>query len=117
MQELTDSKTLFNLIVRNASTTETMLMIDFQATGEAYNDDIIYYIILFKVNYNLAVAMTRAAILPKVINEIRDNQIIYKKEQYVKTSNNWTPDKKKTSEREKIHLPCTVDKRLSYQIF
>lgn len=41
VQVLTDSETLFNEIIRNASTTEKRLMIDMKAAREAYNNSII----------------------------------------------------------------------------
>lgn len=45
---LTDSETLFNVIIRNTSTTKRRLMIEIKATSEAFNEVIINNVILIR---------------------------------------------------------------------
>ena len=56
---LTDSDTLFKVVIRNAATTEKRLMIDVKAAREAYNQGIIEDVMWIRRDYNLADAMTK----------------------------------------------------------
>lgn len=78
IQILTDSETLFYVIVRNASTTERRLMIDVQAAREAYNDGIIDDIIWIERKYNLADAMTEKEVMPEFVEKtLETNKLHY----------------------------------------
>lgn len=59
----TDSETLFNVIIRKASTKEKRLMIFVKDARGTYNDDIIDDIIWIRRKFNLTDDMTKAAIL------------------------------------------------------
>lgn len=54
IQILTDSETLFNVIIRNAFTTGRMLMIDTNTEREAYNKGIVNHYIWTGREYNMA---------------------------------------------------------------
>lgn len=56
---VTDSATLFNVMIKNAPTTEMRKMIDIKAAREAHNEDIIDDIIWKRRKYNVAEAMTK----------------------------------------------------------
>lgn len=61
---LADSETLFNFIIRDASTTERRLMIHVKAVREAYNDVTVEDDIWIRRNYNLADVVTKTSLLP-----------------------------------------------------
>lgn len=60
---MTDSETLFNVIIRNASTKGRRVMIYVKAARETNNDGIIYDIIWIQKKFNLADAITKSTIL------------------------------------------------------
>lgn len=64
---LTDSKTLFNIININASTTERRLMIDVKAAREVYRDGVINDVVWIKRTYNLADSTGKATILRQLV--------------------------------------------------
>ena len=55
---LTDSKQLFDILVRAKRTAERRLMVDISAAREAYNDEVISNIALIRSEFNLADALT-----------------------------------------------------------
>lgn len=73
---LTDSTTLFNLMIRNASTTEKRLMIDIKATTEAYNNDNIDSMIWIRRKFNLVDAMAKSEINNDLVQAM-DNRTIH----------------------------------------
>lgn len=80
---LTDSATLFNILIRNSGATEKRLMIDIKASREAYNVGIIDYIIWIRRKYNLADGMTKSAELPELFKSISDGKLYYEIEQSI----------------------------------
>ena len=64
VQMFTDSKSLFDVIVRASTTSERRLMIDISATRQAYERHEIADIGLISSEYNLADCMTKI-IAPK----------------------------------------------------
>lgn len=88
---LTDSKILFSVIIRNASSTEKRLIIDVKAAREAYNDGIIDDIIWIRRKYNPGGAMAKAAILSESIAAVK-NQLHFEVEQSVKRPINSSSD-------------------------
>lgn len=61
MTVITDNSTLFNIIIRNAHTTEIRFMIDIKVAKETYNEEIVDDIICMSQSYNLVNAMTKIA--------------------------------------------------------
>ena len=80
---LTDSETLFNVVIKNASTKEKRLMIDIKAARQAYNEGIISDIIWARRDYNLGDAMTKAKIMPLLMEVMKTGKIKYEIEQSV----------------------------------
>ena len=93
---LTDSATLFNVMVRNASTTEKRLMIDIKAAREAYNEDIIDSVTWIRRQYNLADAMTKPAINNELTKALDNGTVVYEIENsIIKTQPSDTTEEKK----------------------
>lgn len=75
---------LFNVIIHNASTTESILMIDVKASREAYNDGIVEDSIWIRRSYNLTNVMTKTSILAQLLDVIETGNIEYEIEQSFK---------------------------------
>lgn len=96
IQILTDSETLFNVIVRNGPTKEKRLMIDGLAAREAYNSGIVDDIVWIRRKYNLGDSMTKLEIMPEFVKAIEANRIHYEIEQSVnRTVRSQSNEKKK----------------------
>lgn len=78
---LTDNKTLLNVVISNASTTERRLMIDIKATGEAYNGGIINDVICIRWQHNPADFETKYTILPHLVVFLQTGKVKCKSEQ------------------------------------
>ena len=91
---LTDTETLFNVMIKNANTTEKRLMIDIKAAREAYNEGIIEDIVWIRRQFNLAHAMTKAQINQDLVKALNTRKIKYEVEQC---------DKREVS-KPKVHL-------------
>lgn len=78
VQVLTDSETLFQVIIRYASTTKRRLMVDVKAAKEAYYDEIINAIVWIRRKFNLVDGMTKADILPELIITLKRTRYIMK---------------------------------------
>lgn len=96
---LTVIKTLFNVIIRNGSTTRMRLIIDVKAAREAYDDGIIDDVICIRRNFNLADLMTKTARTPEFVEALHQNQLHYEIEQSVNRKIRST-----TNETEKVRV-------------
>lgn len=95
---LTDSEKLFNVIIRNAPTTERRIIIEEKAAGEAYKDGIIDDVIWIRRKYDLANFVTKATILPQLVEMMETRKRTYEIEQSVKISIEKIPDTKPLDE-------------------
>lgn len=95
---LTDSETLFNVVIRNASTTERRLMIDIKAAREAYNEGTINDVVWIRRDYNLADAMTKYKILPQLVEFLQTGKVRYEVEQSVLRTAGVTSENKLSKE-------------------
>lgn len=68
---LTDSKTVFNNIIRNGSTMEKRLMIDIKGAREANDEGISNEIIWIHRNYNISNAMTKATVFSEFVEVLK----------------------------------------------
>ena len=104
---LTDSETVFKVVIRNASTTERRLMIDIKAAREAYNEGTINDVIWIRRDYNLADAMTKYKIQPQLVEFLQTGKVKYEEEQSVlrtdetTTENELPKDNQATRKEEK----------------
>lgn len=80
---LTGSETIFNVIIRNASTIERRLMVDIKATSEAHNEGTINDVMRIIRDQNLEDSMTKTKILPQLVEKIKTGKIKYEIEQSV----------------------------------
>ena len=80
---LTDSETLFNVIIRNGPTSEKRLMIDIKCAGEAYNTNIIEDIIWIRRNFNIGDAITKAAVSNELVKTLRTGKIHFEIERSI----------------------------------
>lgn len=83
IQALTNSETLFNVIIRNASNREKLLTINVQAAWGSYNEGIIDDVIWIKRKFNLRDAITKEAILLEFVEALDKNKLHYEVEQSV----------------------------------
>ena len=67
IQILTDSETLFNVIVRNGPSKEKRLMIDGLTARESYIKGMIDDIVWLRRKYNLGDAMTELEVMPEFL--------------------------------------------------
>ena len=85
IKTLTDSEALFNVMIKNANTTEKRLMIDIKAAREAFNDGIIEHIVWIRRQFNLADSVTKAQINQDLVDALKTGKIKYEVEQSVNT--------------------------------
>lgn len=71
---LTDNETVFNFIIRSASTTKRRLMINIKAARQAYNEVTINDLIWIKRYYNLEDDMKKSKILPQLVAAIQSGK-------------------------------------------
>lgn len=83
LQVFTDSKTLFDVIVRVSTTSKRRLMIDIHATREAYDRQEITDIGLVRSQYNLADCMTKIMLPKQMIQVMRTSKLSHPVEQFV----------------------------------
>lgn len=78
---MTDGETLFNVIIRNESTTERRLMTYIKANIEAYKEGTVNDVIWIRRDYNLADSMTKPKILPQLVQTMKTANTKYEIEQ------------------------------------
>ena len=83
LQIFTDSKTLFDVIVRGSTTRERRLMIDIYATRQAYRRDEIADIGLIRSEYNLADCMTKIMKPKQMLRVMKIGVLRHPVEQFV----------------------------------
>ncbi len=102
IQMCTDSKSLFDVIVRASMTSERRLMIDISATREAYERNEIADIGLIASEYNLSDCMTKIMTPKQLLNVLNSKKLCHPIKQFVirKSSNQieW-PEKCLSSKR------------------
>jgi hypothetical protein len=79
----TDSKALFNVLIRNKVTMERRLKVDVAAARQAYHSMIISNIGLIKSCYNPADGLTKVGFNSALANLLRPHSIDHRVEQYV----------------------------------
>lgn len=84
IKNLTNSETLFNVIIRDPSEIERILMDYVKAAMDAYNDGIVEYVLWIGRNYYLAGTTTEKSILAQLIKVTESGKIVYEIEQCVK---------------------------------
>lgn len=80
---LTDSKSLFDVLAKGSTMTEKRLMIDIQATHEAYDEDVISELGWIRREHNLADALTKLQINDAMRSFINTGQVYYTAKQFV----------------------------------
>ena len=83
IQMFTDSKSLFDVIVRASMSSERRLMIDISATREAYERNEIADIGLIGSEHNLADCMTKIMALKQLLHVLSTQKLNHPIEQYV----------------------------------
>lgn len=77
MKILKYSETLFDVIIRNVSSTERKLMIDVKARRDACNEEIVHEIIWIRKTYNMADAMTKKSILQQLVEMMETGKLSF----------------------------------------
>jgi hypothetical protein len=83
MSMLTDSKGLFDVLVKTSSTQERRLMIDFAAAKQAYDSTEISDIGFIRSMHNLADGLTKRGSCKTLVEALRTGEIAHPVEQWV----------------------------------
>ena len=85
---LTDSETLFSVMIKSTSTSELRLMIDIKSAKEWYERDEISTIAWIRRRENLSDAMTKIGVNNELMNFMHTNELKYTIDQSVARVNN-----------------------------
>lgn len=72
---LTESKTLFILVINNTFTKDRRLLVDIKATREAYKEGIVNCIIWIRLKYSLSDTTTKDKIIPKLVEFLQTSKV------------------------------------------
>lgn len=80
---LTDSETIFNLIIRKTSTTERRFTIDIKAARKAYNEGNMNHVIWIRIYHYFEDSMTKSKVLPRLVDVMKTGKLKLEVEQSV----------------------------------